>query len=120
VAQRGLDVEGISHVINYDAPKDPEGYVHRVGRTARAGATGEAITFMSGGEIGDVRAVEILLGYGLPRVELPGFGFGDVTEETTYTPELKTGRNKRGGRRMGSRTGKDLSPAELEKLLKVG
>ncbi len=118
VAQRGLDVEGISHVINYDAPQDPEGYVHRVGRTARAGAKGEAITFMSGGEIGDVRSVELLLGYALPRVELPGYGFGSSTEETVYTPELKQPRANR-GRRMGKNAGKELSPEELQKILKV-
>ncbi|HEX2093642.1 MAG TPA: DEAD/DEAH box helicase [Longimicrobiaceae bacterium] len=118
VAQRGLDVEGISHVINYDAPQDPDGYVHRVGRTARAGAKGEAITFMSGGEIGDVRQIELLLGYALPRVELPGFGFGSDTEEKVYTPEFKTGRTAR-GRRMGAKAGADLSPEELEKLLRV-
>lgn len=118
VAQRGLDVEGISHVVNYDAPQDPEGYVHRVGRTARAGAKGEAITFMSGGEIGDVRSVELLLGYALPRVELPGYGFGSSTEETVYTPELKQPRANR-GRRMGKNAGKELSPEELEKILKV-
>ena len=120
VAQRGLDVEGISHVVNYDAPQDPEGYVHRVGRTARAGAKGEAITFMSGGEIGDVRAVEHLIGYTLPRVEVPGFGFTDATEEKTYTPELKQGRGARGRRTMGKRAATELTPEELEKLLKVG
>ncbi|MDP9348885.1 MAG: DEAD/DEAH box helicase, partial [Gemmatimonadota bacterium] len=121
VAQRGIDVEGISHVVNYDAPKDPEGYVHRVGRTARAGATGEAITFMSGGEIGDVRAVEHLLGYSLRRVEVPGFGFSNATEETVHTPEFKQGRGAARGRRtMGKRAGAELSPEELEKLLKVG
>ncbi|MBV9773046.1 MAG: DEAD/DEAH box helicase [Gemmatimonadetes bacterium] len=118
VAQRGLDVEGISHVINYDAPQDPEGYVHRVGRTARAGAKGEAITFMSGGEMGDVRAVEFLLGYRLPRVELPGFGFGSATEETIYTPELKQPRGKRSGR-MGARSGAALTPEQLQELLNV-
>ncbi|HEX7239080.1 MAG TPA: DEAD/DEAH box helicase [Longimicrobiaceae bacterium] len=118
VAQRGLDVEGISHVINYDAPKDPEGYVHRVGRTARAGAKGEAITFMSGGEVGDVKAIDILLGYSLPRVELPGFGFGSSTEETTYTPEFKKTRANR-SKRMGARSGGELSPEQLEKLLGV-
>src|SRR5690606_17007170 len=54
VAQRGLDVEGVSHVINYDVPQDPDSYVHRVGRTARAGQKGEAITFMSPAEIGEL------------------------------------------------------------------
>lgn len=125
VAQRGIDVAGISHVINYDAPKDPEGYVHRVGRTARAGETGEAITFMSAGEIGDVHAVEILLGYQLPRVTLPGFGFhgeeaaAEETTTTTTKPPRRGGRPVR-GRRMGGRADADLSAEELEALLKVG
>jgi ATP-dependent RNA helicase RhlE len=129
VAQRGIDVEGISHVINYDAPKDPEGYVHRVGRTARAGETGIAITFMSGSEIGDVAAVEHLLGARIPRVNLPGFsvfaGSGETAEGETPQPAFQRPPDKREerasrGRRLGKRTGQDLSPEELEKLLKVG
>ncbi|MDQ3556218.1 MAG: C-terminal helicase domain-containing protein [Gemmatimonadota bacterium] len=118
VAQRGLDVEGISHVINYDAPQDPEGYVHRIGRTARAGETGEAITFMSGAEIGDVRAVEMLLGYPIAQVEMPGFGFGAATEMTVTLREAPRPRAAR-GRKMGARAGRELSPEELAKLLAV-
>ena len=120
VAQRGLDIEGISHVINYDVPRDPDSYVHRVGRTARAGETGEAITFMSPVEIGDLRAIEFHLGYGLQRVELPGFGFGGVEEETIRTPALVRGKGSRGGRRLGKQAGQDLSPEELAELLRVG
>jgi ATP-dependent RNA helicase RhlE len=129
VAQRGIDVEGISHVINYDAPKDPEGYVHRVGRTARAGETGVAITFMSGGEIGDVAAVEHLLGYRIARVNVPGFSvFADestgepgVEQQTTITmPESKKEQRASRGRRMGKHAAKELSPEELQKLLGVG
>jgi ATP-dependent RNA helicase RhlE len=122
VAQRGIDVEGISHVINYDAPKDPEGYVHRVGRTARAGAVGIAITLMSGGEIGDVAAVEHLLGSRIPRVHVPGFSLMGVEGEEPKVEilaspqELKASR----GRRLGARASKELSPEELAKLLKVG
>jgi ATP-dependent RNA helicase RhlE len=127
VAQRGIDVEGISHVINYDAPKDPEGYVHRVGRTARAGEKGVAITFMSGGEIGDVAAVEHLLGYRISRVHVPGFSFhapmdgdegggGEIVELPPTIQEQKAMR----GRRLGARSGKELTPEELAKLLKVG
>lgn len=120
VAQRGLDVEGISHVINYDVPQDPDSYVHRVGRTARAGQTGEAITFMSPGEIGDVRAIEFHLGRSLPRVELPGFSFEDVAEETVRMPERHSQRPQRGGRRAGARAGTALTPEELKEILKVG
>ena len=128
VAQRGIDVEGISHVINYDAPKDPEGYVHRVGRTARAGEKGVAITFMSGGEIGDVAAVEHLLGYRIARVNVPGYSvFADESgvegepQVTTITmPESKKEQRASRGRRMGKHAAKELSAEELEKLLKVG
>jgi len=58
VAARGIDVEGISHVINYDLPQDPESYVHRIGRTGRAKATGIAITFYEANERGKIRAIE--------------------------------------------------------------
>ncbi len=121
VAQRGLDVEGISHVVNFDVPQEPDDYVHRVGRTARAGQTGEAITLMSPGEIGDVRAIEMHLGRDLPRIELPGFGFGDVTEQTIRMPDrADTTRATRGRRRTGSRAGEELSPEALAELLDVG
>jgi ATP-dependent RNA helicase RhlE len=125
VAQRGIDVEGISHVINYDAPRDPEGYVHRVGRTARAGETGVAITFMSGGEIGDVAAVEHLLGSRIARVNVPGFSvFAEESVDgapqvTTITMPAETKKEQRAarGRKMGKHAGKELSPEELQKLL---
>src|SRR5690606_40516819 len=103
VAQRGLDVEGISHVINFDVPQDPDSYVHRVGRTARAGQKGEAITFMSPGEIGDLRAIEHHIGRELPKVELPGYGFGLATPEAGSTEAAAAPRKAvRGGRRMGA------------------
>jgi ATP-dependent RNA helicase RhlE len=130
VAQRGLDVDGISHVINYDAPSDPEGYVHRVGRTARAGELGVAITFMSGGEVGDVAAVEHLLGRKIPRVNVDGFSFfvdesagaepgAVMTPAPTARQEKKAQRVTR-GRRMGTRSGGELTAEELEKILQVG
>jgi len=118
VAQRGLDVEGISHVVNFDVPQDPDSYVHRVGRTARAGQKGEAITFMSPGEIGELRAIEHHIGRELPKVELEGYGFGLATPEGAAPATLK--KAPRGGRRMGSRASAQLSPEELEKLLGVG
>lgn len=120
VAQRGLDVEGISHVINYDVPRDPDSYVHRVGRTARAGETGDAITFMSAGEIGDVRTIEHHIGRPIPRVELPGYGFGDVTEETISTPTAPVSRASKGRRRLGRRTDGELTPEQLAEILNVG
>jgi ATP-dependent RNA helicase RhlE len=66
IAARGIDVEGISHVVNYDLPNVAESYVHRVGRTARAGATGSAISFCDGEERALLRDIEKLLGRRIP------------------------------------------------------
>jgi ATP-dependent RNA helicase RhlE len=66
IAARGIDVDGISHVINYDMPVEPETYVHRIGRTARAGADGDAISFCSAQERDYLRAVEKLIGFAVP------------------------------------------------------
>jgi ATP-dependent RNA helicase DeaD len=66
VAARGLDIEDVSHVINYDIPENPEDYVHRIGRTARAGKQGKAITFVSGDEQHLVRAIE---NFGRTKIE---------------------------------------------------
>ncbi|MGD9791327.1 MAG: DEAD/DEAH box helicase [Phycisphaerales bacterium] len=71
VAARGLDVDGISHVFNYNLPMEPEAYVHRIGRTGRAGATGHAISFCSGDERGLLRAIERLGGKPIPASKLP-------------------------------------------------
>ena len=75
VAARGLDVEGITHVINYDVPPVPTDYIHRVGRTARAEAEGEAITFVTPEDEGDLRGIEKALGRSIPRVTLPDFDY---------------------------------------------
>jgi ATP-dependent RNA helicase RhlE len=76
IAQRGLDISGISHVINYDVPQDVEDYIHRIGRTGRAAASGDAFTFMSADEIAVVRLIERTLGAPIPRISVPGFDFG--------------------------------------------
>jgi ATP-dependent RNA helicase RhlE len=60
IAARGIDIEALGHVVNFDVPPEPEAYVHRVGRTARAEATGDAFTFVSPDEEGDLRAIEPL------------------------------------------------------------
>jgi ATP-dependent RNA helicase RhlE len=67
IAARGLDVDDISHVINYDLTNEPETYVHRIGRTGRAGATGIAVSFCTSDEHGDLRAIERLLSAPLQR-----------------------------------------------------
>src|SRR6476661_2456874 len=87
IAQRGLDVSGISHVINYDVPQQPEDYVHRIGRTGRAAATGDAFTFMSPDEISMVRAIERTIGQQIPRISVPGFDFGTTEAVVPVTAE---------------------------------
>jgi ATP-dependent RNA helicase RhlE len=81
IAQRGLDIAGISHVINYDVPQKPEDYVHRIGRTGRAAATGDAFTFMAPEEIAMVRTIERVLGTPIPRISVPGYDFGTVAAD---------------------------------------
>ena len=76
IAQRGLDINGITHVVNYDVPQQAEDYVHRIGRTGRAKSDGDAYTFMSPDEIGMVRTIERVIGQPIPRISVPGFDFG--------------------------------------------
>src|SRR6266404_4402196 len=75
IAARGIDVEALSHVINFDVPNVPDDYIHRVGRTARAELTGDAFTFVAPEEEGELRAIERAIGERLPRVTLPGFDY---------------------------------------------
>jgi len=75
IASRGIDVEALGHVVNFDVPLVPEDYIHRVGRTARAELTGEAFTFVSPEEEGDLRSIERAVGKALPRVTLPDFDY---------------------------------------------
>jgi ATP-dependent RNA helicase RhlE len=118
VAQRGLDIEGISHVVNFDVPADPEDYVHRIGRTGRAGSTGDAVTFMTAAELGQVRTVERVLGYALPRISLEGFDYAGAP--AAGVAGAAGPRAGRAGRKLGSRSTADLSPEELQRLLDVG
>ena len=68
VASRGLHIDGVSHVINYDLPQDPEDYVHRIGRTARVGARGKAITLACENFVFSLDAIQKLIGYEIPTV----------------------------------------------------
>jgi ATP-dependent RNA helicase RhlE len=74
IAARGIDVDSVSHVINYDVPAQPEDYVHRIGRTGRAGNTGRAITLVTPVDELSMRAIERLTGQAVERVVMPGFG----------------------------------------------
>jgi len=88
IAARGIDVEALGHVVNFDVPKVPEDYIHRVGRTARAEATGEAFTFVAPEEESDLRAIERTVGQRLPRVRVPEF---DYSARSTTTLEVPFG-----------------------------
>jgi len=86
IAARGIDVEELGHVVNFDVPKVPEDYIHRVGRTARAEATGDAFTFVSPEEEGDLRSIERAVGRRLPRVTLPDFDYAGGGQEALEVP----------------------------------
>ena len=75
IAARGIDIEQLGHVVNFDVPLVPEDYIHRVGRTGRADAVGDAFTFVSPEEEGDLKAIERAVGKRLPRVTLPDFDY---------------------------------------------
>lgn len=81
IAQRGLDISGITHVVNYDVPQQAEDYVHRIGRTGRAAKEGDAFTFMSPDEIAMVRLIERVIGQEIPRISVPGYDFGTVAAD---------------------------------------
>ena len=115
VAARGIDVSGISHVINFDPPEDREGYVHRTGRTGRAGATGQAITFVGGEQAGDVGKIahELRLhaefqsaGFHVGRShDAPGSGGGYGGGRNRRRPRSSTGTGSTAGSGRGSRHG---------------
>jgi len=86
IAARGIDVEALGHVINFDVPAMPEDYIHRVGRTARAELTGEAYTFVSPEEERDLGAIEKAVGKRLPRVVLPDFDYKQRPAERFEVP----------------------------------
>jgi ATP-dependent RNA helicase RhlE len=86
VAARGIDVEALSHVVNFDVPNLPEDYIHRVGRTARAGATGEALTFASREESDELRAIERRVGKPIARRRLEGFDYEHKPAERFEIP----------------------------------
>jgi ATP-dependent RNA helicase RhlE len=119
VAQRGLDVEGISHVVNFDVPLDPEDYVHRIGRTGRAGATGTAITFVTAGDLGALKSLEHRLSRTIQKIHLPEYDYaGTPRKETGST--AKRGRKSRSPQGLGSKSAAELTPEELEALLNPG
>ena len=98
IVARGIDIEDIGLVINYDVPHDPEDYIHRIGRTARAAATGSAITFVCEEEQGKFHTIEKFIEREIRKADLPE----SVGEGPKYNPEAFSGRGKgRGGRSKG-------------------
>lgn len=97
IAARGLDVDAVSHVINYDVPDVPEDYVHRVGRTGRAGKQGRAITIVTPIDELSMKAIERLIGQPVKRVVPEGFGGLQTTATRTGKPVVPFGRASRGG-----------------------
>ena len=86
IASRGIDVEELGHVVNFDVPNMSEDYIHRVGRTARAGATGEAYTFVSPEEESELRAIEHAVGRKIDRRKLEGFDYTAKAAERFEIP----------------------------------
>ena len=113
IVSRGIDIDDIRLVINYDAPRDCEDYVHRIGRTARAGAEGCAITFVAVDDQSRFAEIEEFIGREVHKLPLPE-GLGEAPE---YNPQKKSGRGKggkgsRGGRKGGHRGGKGHGKSE--------
>lgn len=96
IAARGIDIGGVTHVVNYDLPNEPESYVHRIGRTARAGASGEAISFCDASERGYLRSIERLI-----DVKLEVIGEGPVGPDEA--PPSRGGGNRRQQPRQGAK-----------------
>jgi ATP-dependent RNA helicase RhlE len=89
IAARGIDISQLGHVVNFDVPAVPEDYIHRVGRTARMEATGDAFTFVSPEEEGDLRAIERAIGKRLPRVLLADFDYRARPEAHLEVPRTE-------------------------------
>jgi len=112
IAARGIDVDGISHVVNYDFPNHPEDYVHRIGRTGRAMAIGDALSFVSPEELPALRTLERFIGRGIPRRVVDGFDPKTAPrgDRSSRPDGDRGGRSRDGGRgdrenRGGARAG---------------
>ena len=95
IAARGIDVDGISHVVNYDFPMHSEDYVHRIGRTGRAHAVGDAISFVTPEDHGELRSLERFIGRGIVRKRAEGFNYAAGGPPPGPAPERR-GQHQRG------------------------
>ena len=114
IAARGIDVEALGHVVNFDLPEVPEDYIHRVGRTGRADATGEAYSLVSPEEESDLARIERAVGQKLPRVRLDDFAYGATAEAPLEIPrgeriaairERKAGDRARAAAKASAKSG---------------
>ena len=103
IAARGIDVAGVSHVINYDVPEKPEDYVHRIGRTGRAQAVGDAFTLVTPENAGDIRDIQRFIGAKIPELRLEGFDYKPFGEPRP--PEPRGQRHSRGRHGQGGYRG---------------
>ena len=111
IAARGIDVSGVSYVINYDVPSTPEAYTHRIGRTGRAELEGTACTFVTGADRGWVRATERMIGSEIPRRQVEGFDPGSIDAPPSGSPRPQQRPHARGPRSGGQqRNGQRKSP----------
>ncbi|MBH54381.1 MAG: RNA helicase [Opitutaceae bacterium] len=96
VAGRGLDISGISHVVNYDVPRNPENYVHRIGRTGRANTEGDALTLFSADEGDAIKAIEAYIDQPIERVKLDEFEYAFTTllQKQEVSKPVRRGRNR--------------------------
>src|SRR5262249_1319699 len=108
IASRGLDIAGVSHVINYDVPEHPEDYVHRIGRTGRAQNVGDAFTLMTGHEVPAFQAIEHFIGGKIPRLNMETFPYlytALFEPESVASKRAITGRRTHRGYSFGRRRG---------------
>jgi ATP-dependent RNA helicase RhlE len=113
IAARGIDVDGISHVVNFDFPMHPEDYVHRIGRTGRAHAVGDAISFVTPEDHSELRAVERFIGRGIVRRKAEGFNYATGAEPSALHGSGSQPRSPRSAPRepaTGSRHGGKAPP----------
>lgn len=113
IAARGLDVDGVSHVINFDLTDEPETYIHRIGRTARAGASGIALSFVTSDDHGNLRAIERLVSAPLQlAVDIPGY----VAPKEPFV--LQGGESRKGGGGRGKPRRSNATPKQAARFPK--
>ncbi len=119
IAARGIDVDGISHVVNYDFPKHPEDYVHRIGRTGRAQAVGDALSFATPEDHSALKSLERFIGRGLVRKRAEGFNYHASTPAGVTQP-VDQARTSRPAAHALHRNGSNRSRHSAQRASKAG